>query len=247
MNKMCYKKIFSYELRRMLQNKIFISLLLANGLFSWFVLSTDIIRGVAYTAPFSTWSYCTYLGKVLPLAMATVLLLLANYYSKKQISVEILISTTPIPTLGKIVIRTLTAGICFGLICIVDISLVLLFYQNFFEYHAFAIFILPSVLLLLPCFLLFAGLGQLLGSIHRNLIYGFILFSFLLCGLRNLFDVFGAGYFSTYPLTLPVGADGEPAFQISIWFLVSRLFYFVLGIVFIYFTTIILSRKSRKA
>lgn len=249
MNKMCYIKIFLYELRRMLQNKVFPWLVLANGLAAWFVLSYDIIRGVAYTAPFSTWSYCAYLGKILPLAMSTVLLLLANYYSKKQKLVEILISATPVTPCCQIVIRTLAAGICFTLICMIDILLALIFYTNFFytSFHAFAAFVLPSVLILLPCFMLFTGLGLLLGSIHRSLVYGLILFVFVISGIQNVFDVFGAGYFSTYPLTLPVESDGEPAFAITWLFVLIRLLYLLIGFTFVWFTIVLLSRKSKKA
>ncbi len=90
MNKMCFLKILCYELRRALMNRLFLGLLLMNGLSAWFLLSYDIIRGTAYTAPFSVWSYCTYLGRTLPVAAVTVLLLLSSYYSKKQKQVEIL-------------------------------------------------------------------------------------------------------------------------------------------------------------
>ena len=228
-------------------NKLFFGMLLVNGLFAWFTLSFDIIMGTAYTAPFSVWSYCAYLGKTLPLAMITVLFLLANYYSRKQKQVEILTSATPISSFCQIMIRTMAAGICFLLIYLVVIALALLFYISFFQFHDFAAFILPSVLLLLPCFLFFAGLGQLLGSIHRSLIYVLMLFALAFNSLPSAFDFFGAGYFSTIPLTLPAGTNGEPTFKMGISFIVLRLLYLVIGIVCIYLTTTILSRKSQKA
>ena len=247
MNKNCIKKIFYYELRRMLLNKLFFGMLLVNGLFAWFILSFDIIMGVAYTAPFSVWSYCVYLGKTLPLAMITILLLLANYYSRKQKQVEILTSATPVSSFCQIMIRTMAAGICFLLIYLVVIGLALLFYISFFRFHDFVAFILPSVLLLLPCFLFFVGLGQLLGSIHRSLIYVLMLLALAFNTLPSAFDFFGAGYFSTIPLTLPAGIEGEPPFEIGDAFLATRLLYLVLGIICIYLTTTILSRKSQKA
>lgn len=241
------KKVFYYELKRMLRNKLFFGMLVVNSLFAWFTLSFDIIMGTACTAPFSVWSYCVYLGRTLPLVMITVLLLLANYYSRKQKQVEVLTSATPISSFCQIMIRTLAAGICFLLIGLVVIMLALLFYVSFFRFHDFAAFILPSVLLLLPCFVLFASLGQLLGSIHRSLIYVLILLVFALNSLPGVFDFFGAGYFSTIPLTLPVGIDGEPVFQISAAFVAARVLYLVLGIVCIYLTTILSARKSQKA
>ena len=65
--------------------------------------------------------------------------------------------------------------------------------------------------------------------------------------LPSAFDFFGAGYFSTIPLTLPAGIEGEPPFEIGDAFLATRLLYLVLGIICIYLTTTILSRKSQKA
>lgn len=231
----------------MLLNKNFFGLLLVNGLFAWFTLSYDIIIGTAYTAPFSVWSYCVYLGRTLPLAMITILLLIANYYSRKQKQVEILTSATPISSFCQIMIRTLTAGICFLLIYLVVIALALIFYISFFRFYDFAAFILPSVLLLLPCFVFFTSLGQLLGSIHRGLLYALMLLILALNSMPNAFDFFGAGYFSAVPLTLPVGIDGEPAFKVGVSFIIIRLLYFAIGIACIYPTTTILSRKSRKA
>ena len=201
----------------------------------------------AYNAPCYVWSFCAYLGKTLPLAMITVLLLLANYYSRQQKQVEILTSATPVTSFCQTMIRTLAAGICFVIIYFVVIALALLFYVSFFRFHDFAAFILPSVLLLLPCFLFFAGLGQLLGSIHQSLIYVLMMLAFAFNGLPNAFDFFGAGYFSTFPLSLPVSIDGEPAFKIGVPFIIIRLLYLMIGITCIYLTTTILSRKSRKA
>lgn len=247
MNKKCIIKVFYYELRRMLLNKLFFGMLLVNGLFAWFTLSYDTIVGTAYTAPFSVWSYCVYLGRTLPLAMITVLFLLANYYSRKQKQAAILTSATPISPFCQIMIRTLAAGICFLLIALVVIVLALLFYISFFRFYDFAAFILPSVLLLLPCFVLFASLGQLLGSIHRSLVYVLMLLVFAINSMPGAFDFFGAGYFSTVPLTLPAGIDGEPAFEIGMAFLAARVLYLVLGIVCIYLATILSARKSQKA
>lgn len=240
-------KIFYYELKRMLRNKLFFGMLVVNGLFAWFTLSFDIIMGTACTAPFSVWSYCVYLGRTLPLVMITVLLLLANYYSRKQKQVEVLTSATPISSFCQIMIRTLAAGICSLLIALVVIVLALLFYVSFFRFHDFAAYILPSVLLPLPCFVFFASLGQLLGSIHRSLVYVLILLVFAIRIMPGAFDFFGAGYFSTVPLTLPVGVDGEPAFQISVAFVAARVLYLVLGIVCIDLNTILSARKSQKA
>ena len=133
------------------------------------------------------------------------------------------------------------------LIYLVMCSLARIFYVRFFRFRDFAVFILPSLLLLLPCFTFFAGVGQLLGSLHRGLIYALMLLVLLFRGIPNVFDCFGAGYFSTFPLTLPVGADDEPAFQIEISFIIVRVLYLLAGIVSLYLATALSARKSRKA
>ena len=126
-------------------------------------------------------------------------------------------------------------------------SLARIFYVRFFQFRDFAVFILPSFLLLLPCFTFFAGVGQLLGSLHRGLIYALMLLVLIFRGIPNVFDCFGAGYFSTFPLTLPVGADGEPAFRIEFSFIIVRVLYLLAGIASLYLATALSARKSRKA
>lgn len=247
MNKLCFLKIIYYELRRTLFNRLFLGLLLINGLCAWFILSFDTIMGTACTAPFSVWSYCAYVGRTLPVATVTVLLLLSNYYSRKQKQVEVLTAATPVSSASQVLIQTLAAGAGFLIIYLVAGTLALLFYIRLFRFYDFSAFILPSMLLLLPCFIFFTGLGQLLGSLHRGLIYTLMLLVFALYPLANVFDIFGAGYFSVLPLTLPAGTDGEPAFTVSAAFAATRLLYLVLGIACIYLAIILSARKSRRA
>lgn len=42
-------------------------------------------------------------------------------------------------------------------------------------------------------------------------------------------DLFGAGYFASYPLLLPVGNDGEPGFVMELSWLAARGIYVLLG------------------
>lgn len=242
-------KIFYYELKRMLWNRTFFGLLLVNGLFAWFVLSTDIIQGIAYTAPFSAWSYCTYLGKTLPLEAATILLLLSSYYGRKQKLLETLTLATPVTASRQMLLRTAAAGVCFLLLCLTTAGLAAYFYAALFRFTDFAAFVLPSLLLALPCFLFLAGLGQLLAALHPGLLYLLTAVSFVLgfSGPQTAFDLFGAGYFSSRPLVLPVGADGEPAFALSASFCAARLLYLAAGMACIYLTALLTARKARRA
>lgn len=224
-------KVFGYELKRLLTSGLFIAMLIVNAVFAWYILTTDIIAGIAYTAPFSVWSSCAYVGKTLPLSIITVLLLQAGYYGKQQKRVEILTSAAPVTHARTLMIRTAALGVCFLVICLVDGLLGAVFYVAFFGYYGFGAFILPALLEIIPCFVFSAGIGHLAGRIHQGLVYALLPIVFIagFLGAAGAFDLFGGGFFSAYPLTLPVGADGEPRFVMNSAWLLARFIYLVAG------------------
>ena len=74
-------------------NKFFFLLLLITLIYSLIILSWDVILGIAYTAPFSSWSYGAYLASVLPLLMVTLLFFITFMYSRQENQVKQLIFT----------------------------------------------------------------------------------------------------------------------------------------------------------
>lgn len=225
-------KIFGYELKRILKSWLFLAMLIANGVFAWIVLSTEIIMGIAYTAPFSVWSYCAYIGKTMLIAMITVLLMLAGYYGKKQKQVEILTLATPITPAQQLILRTVVLGVCFAILCVETAVLAAVFYSSLFRYTSFGVYVMPYVLLVVPCFLFATGLGHILGRVHQCLVYLLLAILFIvgLCGITNAFDLFGVGYFSTYPLTLPVDSSGEALYVMDGAWVTARLVYLAIGV-----------------
>lgn len=212
-------------------------MLAVNAVFAWYVLTTEIIEGIAYTAPFSVWSSCAFIGKTLPIAIITVLLLQAGYYGRQQKRVEILTAAAPTTYAQTLLIRTAVLGVCFLIICLVDGLLGAAFFAAFFGYYGFGAFILPALLEMIPCFLFAVGIGHLAGRLHCSLIYALLPVVFIagfVGGVSGAFDLFGGGYFSSYPLTLPVGADGEPAFVINSVWLLARMIYLLAGTVAIF-------------
>lgn len=242
-------KILKYELRRLIWNKFFIGLLIINGIYAWYILTSDIIAGVAYTAPFSPWSFGTYLAKVMPIVILTILFLLTFYYSKKEKQVEVLTTATPVNPISYTLIRCCAIAICFLIIYILIIGLSLYFYISFFDYWNFASFILPALLILLPCFAFALGIGNLVGRIHPGLLYTLMLITLAVgfVGIYGDFDFFGGGYFSNYPMSLPLGADGEPAFAVGVGFWVARLFYLIIGGLLFAISVSASRRKARNA
>jgi hypothetical protein len=63
-------------------------------------------------------------------------------------------------------------------------------------------------------------------------------------GFGGNFDFFGKWYFSDYPISLPVGKDGEPVFSLTPGFLIARLIYLIVGGILL---TIEISTQQRKA
>lgn len=239
------KKVFCYELRRVLFSWLFLAMLVVNGMYAWYVLTSEIISGVAHTAPFSVWSYCTYIGEAMPMGMITVLLLLAGYYGKKQKQAEILLSAAPVTPAQHLVLRSLVLGVCFLVVCAVIMIAAAVFYISFFQYSDYAVFLLPACLLIIPCFSFMLGLGHLLGRLHQGFVY-------LLAGLASLirlaaadykWDLFCAGYFSGYPLTLAPGESGEPGFYMQPAWVAFRILYFLLGMGFLFLSVHCARRK----
>lgn len=224
-------KVFGYELRRLLTSALFIAMLVVNAVFAWYILTTDIIAGVAHTAPFSVWSGCTYVGRTLPLSIMTVLLLQAGYYGNAQKRVEILTSATPLTHAQTLMIRTSALGVCFLAICLVEWGIAAVFYAAFFEYYGFGEFILPALLETIPCFILAVGVGHFAGRAHPGLVYALlpVVFALGFLGTTGAFDPFSGGFFSNYPLTLPPNADGEPNFVMNSTWLLARFVYLAVG------------------
>lgn len=224
-------KVFGYELKRLLTSGLFAAMLAVNAVFAWYMLTTEIIEGVAYTAPFSAWSACAYIGKTLPLSIITVLLLQAGYYGKQQKHVDILTGSTPLTHAQSLLLRTAVLGVCFLVICLVDSVLGAVFCAAFFGYYGFGVFILPALLEMIPCFVFAVGIGHLAGRIHQGLVYALLPIAFIagFLGVTGAFDLFCGGFFSAYPLTLPVNSNGEPEFALDSAWLLARFIYMAAG------------------
>ena len=224
-------KVIGYELRRMLCSWHFLAMLLVNGVYAWYVLTTDIIIGIAYTAPFSIWSHCVYVGKLLPIMMASILLLQANYYGKKQRLADLLTVAAPITQAQILWIRTLVLGVGFFVLCMLAGGLSVLFNRSFFGIERFAAYLLPDVLILLPCFAVAAAIGHLFGKLHPALLYGLAVAAVLLGQIKGSgpADFYCDGFFASMPLELPLWNDEEPAFCMDMGWLLVRLFYLAIG------------------
>lgn len=147
-------RIFKYELKRLIINKFFLGLLIISALYSHEIMRGDIILGISNTAPFSGWSYGTYLAKVLPILLVTLLFFISFLYQKQEKNVQALTKATPIDPFKFQMLRFGTIIVGFVLISAVPIVYSLCFYAVNFNFTNFGGLVLPAVITLLPAMFL---------------------------------------------------------------------------------------------
>ena len=118
-------KIFRYELRRLLWNRLFFGILLVSLGYGWLTLTGSVVRGVAHTAPFSPWSFGYYLSQVLPLICLGELFFLAFFFSKEERLLRPLTQATPVRQrryaalrCGAVLTATLVLCLCVAVLAV---------------------------------------------------------------------------------------------------------------------------------
>ena len=238
-------RIFWYELKRLIFNRLFLALIIITGLYSYMTLSREIILGIAFTAPFSPWSFGTYLAGVLPLLILTLLFFITFMYSNHEKLIRQLTFATPVDTFKLGLVKCASFATGFLIISLFVALLGMAFFAILFRFYHFSDFFIPIIITLIPAMLFALGAGLLLGSKNAYLLYVLMVAALLLGFLPGFlprfmpvpafFDLFGSSLFCTYPLTLPLGLDGEPAFTLPISFVLGRLFFSAAGALMILF------------
>lgn len=222
-------KIYKYELNRLLLNKFFLGLLVVTMVYSYMTMDSEIVLGVADTAPFSSWSFGAFLSQVLPLLMVTVVFFLSFIFSQNEAQVRTLTDATPVPYRKYMLIRYAAIGTGFVIISLAAIAVCLVFYVNIFHFTDFRGFFAPGLLALVPALLLFLGLGTALGKLHPALIYVLIPVAFLLplAPLPYAVDLYAGRFFAQYPTLL---GTVEPAFSVPVSVFVGKAVCSLVGI-----------------
>lgn len=86
---------------------------------------------------------------------------------------------------------------------------------------------------LLPAMLFVTGLGMAAGRVHPALLYLLMLLMLLIpkLSLPYALDLLGGSFFQAAPLTLPVGASGEPDYFVPAAALMGKFGLSLAGIV----------------
>ena len=228
-------KIIRYELKRLIFSKYYVFLLLITGLFAYYILSQKVILGTAYTAPFSNWSYTTFLCDMLPYFLVILLFFCTYVVSRKELRVRTLTLSTPLAVTRYYLFKAVAilSSVFFTVFLIIGLSFG--FYALVFDYSCFAGFFTPIILFVIPPLFFVFGLGMLLGSLNEIFLYILIplmfLFGNLSFPLPIWLDLFGRVIPQTYPYSLQTGADGDIPFMLPPGFWQSRVLWVFSGLV----------------
>ena len=222
-------KIYKYELNRLLINKFFLGLLAVTMIYSYMTMGSEIVLGVADTAPFSSWSFGVFLSKILPLLMVTLAFFLSFLCSPNEKRVQILTDATPVPHQKYILIRYAAIVTGFLIISLAAIAVSLIFYAYIFRFTDFRGSFAPALLALIPSLLLFLGLGTALGKLHPTLVYVLIPVALLLplAPLPYAADLYAGRFFAQYPSSL---GTVEPSFAVPTSILAGKVVCSLVGI-----------------
>ncbi|MCR5337639.1 MAG: hypothetical protein K6E75_03690 [Lachnospiraceae bacterium] len=234
------KKIIKYEAKIILCKPYVAILLVINLLYSYYLLSADIILGVSDTAPFSGWSFGKYMGSGALWTLLISLFILAYSRAGKK-NVSVLTDVTAISPKKLNLIRSLIVTGFFLVGCLVIFILGCVFLWVMFQSVFIGYYVVSFLLITLPCMGLIIGIGTLVGDARPAVIYACIVL--ILCvsclasvrigtgsGLWHLFDAAGASYYETVSAQLETLEASETPFVINVGYLASRVLYMVLGI-----------------
>lgn len=222
-------KIFGYELRRLLWNKLFFGILVITLGYGWLTLTSSVIQGIAHTAPFSSWSFGYYLSQAVPLICLGELFFLAFFSSKEERLLRPLTQATPVEQHQYMALRCGAVLTATTLLCLCVVALALGFYVSIFGWLNYGELFLPALLTLLPPVIFCLGTGLTLSRIQPSLIYALMVAVLLLSmlPLPSTVSLSLNSFFSQYPLTVGVL---DPAFSIPSNVAASKAVVIILGI-----------------
>ncbi len=198
-------KIVFYEIRRLLLSKIYLALLFLTLVFSYYVLRNHTILGTAYTAPFSRWSYASFLSSVVPFLIVSIIFFCTYVFSKQELAVRTITLSTPLSMTTYYITKGIAIWLAFSFTSILVIGLSFAFYAYGFKFYNYADFLQPILLVLIPPALFFFGFGMLAGLINNGWQYVLIVLAFIFGNLNyspipGYGEVFSIAFFENYPI-----------------------------------------------
>ena len=227
--------LLKYEIYRIMLTKKYFYMILLLALWSIDVLMRLIITGFSSTAPFSEWSYTSFITLFNPILLVILILLCTSIFSEKEESVRNIIYSTPLSETKYYIMKGSAIALVFIITTVIPIIISFVYYAFLFEYTEYLNFILPIVLFLIPPCIFIFGLSIILGKINVKLLYALIPLTFVL-GAINLrilpvwLDVFGNNYLQECAIDFYNSNLEIIPYNIPSDFIYSRLIFAALGI-----------------
>lgn len=221
--------VFRYELRRMVCSKIFVGILAIILWFAWQTLNSQTIQGVAHTAPFSPWTFGSYINALLPLLSLSLVFFLWEVSSGRARRVELLADATQTERRKLLLIRGCAVAAAWLLLALAAVLLGLGFLLTLFSSAVpLGEVLAAAALALLPVLLFLLGLGLLAGRVRPGLVFFLVPVTALLLLLPFPMSVqlFVGDLFSVWPLSLPL----DPPLSVPPSLLAGRLLYSLAGL-----------------
>lgn len=219
--------IFHYEFKRLVLSREYLLLMVAVLAYCVALLRSTVIFGTLYTAPFSQWTFCSYLSSVTVLLLVLLLALCARQFTASERGAMAIIGATPMPASTFKAIRYGTIACAFLIAAVLSAVVCFVFYWLTFDYMDFGGLIASGLMLLLPSALLMFGAAMLLGNKKAALVY-VLLAAVLIVGVFGIslpayIDIIGSS------VTLPLYA-GVHDFGFTSAFVAGRIAFIVAGV-----------------
>ena len=242
-------RVFCYEWRRRGCQLLALVVLLAILYFAWSQIFDMVLYGVYDTAPFSEWTWITYLARLSALLLVYPLYCIGQIYGKKERQTcKLTVSMCMQPSVHMgIKIGVIATYFLFPLLLCVGIAF--LFYAVLFApvtVVPFGELLLLTAVFCLPILLFSMGFSMLLGRTAPGVVYGYmallVFASFIDLRLPMPVDLLGSSILALVESGNLV--KGVIAFSLPGTYLVSRAIFTVLGIVMIIFACKLADKKQ---
>lgn len=216
-------------------------------LFTYHILTNNVILGTGDTAPFSKWSYSKFICEINPFLLIILLFFCTYTFSKKEFRVRTITMTTPMSTAKYYLIKGASIFFAYAITAAVTIGLSLIFYALVFKFYSFQDFIVPILLFLLPPAIFIFGLAMVLGSINEFLIFILMPVVYFIGNVNYKIplelDLFCNNFIENYLFSIKINLLGDVPFLIPGSMIISRLTFIAIGILLFAYLCIISNKK----
>lgn len=233
---MIKSKIFFYELKRTILSKSFAFLLLIVVAYSIFLLRTKVMYGVFDTAPFSEWTFISFLLALLPLLFTILLVFTSRLFSPNELSVKKLTASAPFSGHTYFLIRLMIIMTAYILAAASSIAVCFAYYSALFDVNDFLPFLFCILLVLLSQMLFITGAGVILCKINPNFAFFAIAVVFILSFSGTVLpyyaDFMGSSILNGLPDAIPI--NGYIPFDVPSEFVLSRIVFGIVGLILLW-------------